>query len=560
MTWNEQNHAASIMDVLEGTVEEWYDQVDGLLKASDFIPGNYEYSINVAYANSGEFDEGGQTHVDIGCDRFKLISLDNSFISLEMTVPIAIPSIAAAASNNTRHRINKVYVGFKSAFDAIDQYRIYSNSDLIQTQNHANYESYLQYISLSDAAKENSELYATWDKIQALNEDVPGVYVDLSGVAINETPTIQVPLNLRIPLNSFLMFANLKWFPGFFGKLTLEIYPSYKNLVVCPIIGEMIASEHLTAVQGSVKPSELAAAVGTPSTSTIGSNYYGFRQINTPVVCAYNDLTSTHAKTMLTGTFTCTTSKTNKCHLRLAETVVRMDVYNKVLSRFINQPMLFPIQTIVSKDFSGSMPAASGSAIAMSMSNSLNHCNSMFVVFKSSNYARTCFENPMINYQINIDGKFFPREEYRTYNDHRNINLFLDATNFNGNGLFSVPNDIYHSLQPYLRTRKYTNADTGGTDEMTFSAKDRSNFAIAIPFCDDDTFQAGMHTGGTVQVELRGSRSNIFPTMYASANPTALYVEDCILKLRAVKPSGESQIAYTHATPEQLLSTAVVAN
>ena len=69
-----------------------------------------------------------------------------------------------------------------------------------------------------------------------------------------------------------------------------------------------------------------------------------------------------------------------------------------------------------------------------------------------------------------------------------------------------------------------------------------------------------MHTGGTVQVELRGRRSNIFPSMYTAANPTGLYVEDCILKLRAVKPAGESQIAYTHATPEQLLSTAVVAN
>ena len=96
--WNEQNHPASICDVLEGTVEEWYDQVDGLLKASDFIPGNYEYSINVAYANAGEFQEGGQTHVDISCDRFKLISLDNSYISLEMEIPINKPSITAVAS------------------------------------------------------------------------------------------------------------------------------------------------------------------------------------------------------------------------------------------------------------------------------------------------------------------------------------------------------------------------------------------------------------------------------------------------------------------------------
>ena len=69
-----------------------------------------------------------------------------------------------------------------------------------------------------------------------------------------------------------------------------------------------------------------------------------------------------------------------------------------------------------------------------------------------------------------------------------------------------------------------------------------------------------MHSGGTVQVELRGSRENAFLNMYNTTAPTALYVEDCILKLRAVKPSGEAQISFTHATPEQLLSSAVIAN
>lgn len=562
MTWNEQNKANSIMDVLEGTVEEWYDQVDGLLKASDFIPGNYEYSINVAYANSGSFQEGGQTHVDISCDRFKLISLDNSYISLKMTVPVTIPIAAAAADNHTRHRFGKVYIGFKSAFDAIDQYRIYSNSDLIQTQNHANYESYLQYMALSDAAKENSELYATWDKIQSLNEDVPGVYVDLSGMAINaaQAPTINVQFDLRIPLNQFLMFANLKWFPSFFGKLTLEIYPSYRNLVVCPIISEHIVPEHLAdnAVPAKfIKMSKLTTE-GNEAANR-GSNLCGFRQINTEVLVGVDDTTNGHAKEIIYGTYTCNTSTTTKCHLRLAETVVRMDVYNQILQRFINQPMLFPIQTIVSKDFSGVMPNADRDPINVTMTNALNHCNSMFIVFKKSNNDRTCFENPMINWQVNIDGKFFPREEYKTYDDPRNMNLFLDATNFNGNGLFSVPNDIYHSLQPYLKTRKFTAAGDG-TEERTYIPKDRSNFAIGVPFCEDDTFQAGLHSGGTVQVELRGSRTSIFPTMYATTMPTGLYVEDCILKLRSVKPSGESQIAYTHATPEQLLSSAVVAN
>ena len=556
MTWNEQNKSASILDALEGTVEEWYDQVDGLLKASDFIPGNYEYSINVAYANSGSFTEGGQTHLDISCDRFKLISLDNSYIDLQMSAPITVPNASISVSGYTSHRINKYYIGFKSAFDAIDQYRIYSNTDLIQTQNHANYESYLQYMALSDAAKENSELYATWDKIQTLNEDVPGVYVDVSSIGTGKTPTINVDFRLRIPVNQFLMLGNLKWFPSFFGKLTLEIYPSFRNLVVCPIISEHIIDENGTIGATTVKRSTLTGLVA--ESGDVGSNVVGFRQINSNVLIGLKDETSGHTKEALYGTFTCSTSTTNKCHIRLAETVVRMDVYNQVLQRFISQPMLFPIQTIVSKDFSGAMPNAANGTITMAQTSALNHCNSMFIVFKKSNQDRTCFENPMIRWQVNVDGKFFPREEYQTYDDPRNMNLFLDATNFNGNGLFSVPNDIYHSLQPYLKVNKYA-SDGTLTAQHIYSPKDRSNFAIGIPFCEDDTFQAGMHTGGTVQVELRGARSTIFSGMY-TVNPTALYVEDCILKLRAVKPSGEPQIAYTHATPEQLLSTAVVAN
>ena len=550
MTWNEQNKANSICDVLEGTVEEWYDQVDGLLKASDFIPGNYEYSINVAYANAGDFQEGGQTHVDISCDRFKLISLDNSYIDIKMNVKINKPALTAAASGHSLQdgMLKGWYVGFKNAFDAIDQYRIYSNSDLIMTQNHANYEGYLQYMAASDVAKENSELYATWDKVQKMSEDVPGVYIT-SSVTKTSAATFTIPFDLRIPLNQFLMLANLKWFPSFFGKLTLEIYPSYKNLVICPILAPTVG----TAAEAALTEAQLIASADVTAN---GTNMFGFRQINTPVLMGYDDTTSGHAKSPILAAFTCNESETQECHIRLAETVVRMDVYNQIMTRFVNKPMLFPIQTIISKDFGGSY----SSDINVTMTNALNHCNSMFIVFKRAHDDRTCFENPLITWQVNIDGKYFPRDVYKTFNDKRNMNLFLDATNFNGNGLFSVPNDIYHSLQPYVHKIAYSETGAGVASDVC-QAKDRSNFAIGIPFCDDDTFQAGLHTGGTVQVELRGAQQVATTSaLYSHVNPTGLYVEDCILKLRAVKPSGEPQISFTHATPEQLLASAVVAN
>lgn len=573
MTYNPETHAASIVDILEGTVQEWYDAVDGLLKASDFIPGNYEYAVTVAHTNS-TCTEGGQTHVDMVCDRFKFISIDNSYITLEMDYPITKPGFTAA-SGFTYIKPKAYYIGFKYAFDVLDQYRIYSNSDLIQTQNHANYESFLQYMAVSDVAKENSELYATWDKIQTMNEDVPGVYIINDFADDTTAQVIHVPITIRLPLNAFLLFANLKWYPSFNNKITFELYPSYKNLVVVPVYADVVSTTSKGQTVTALPTMEELAGMISTDLETYGTNLFGFHQINQPIVYAIADRTSAqaanpsatppvpaipaHTKTPVMKTFTCNDSTMTKCHIRLAETTIRMDIYNEALARFVNKPMLFPVQTIISKDFGSPLQTGSAEPVSLTMTNALNHCNSMFTVFKKDNNARTVFENPLLeSWQVNIDGKYFPREAYKTYNDHRNMNLFLDATNFNGNGLFSVPNDIYHSIQPFVRARKYDAAGSG-TETFTCNPKDRSNFAIGIPFCDDDTFQAGIHTGGTVQVELTGKRSDKCYNLYAQA-PTALYVEDCILKLRSVKPTGEPQISITHATPEQLLASAVAAN
>ena len=70
---------------------------------------------------------------------------------------------------------------------------------MIQTQNHARYEWFMMYNSVSDEAKENSDLYATIHKIRTMNPMVPGVYVDLNKVAADRKITVH--LKNRIPLS-----------------------------------------------------------------------------------------------------------------------------------------------------------------------------------------------------------------------------------------------------------------------------------------------------------------------------------------------------------------------
>ena len=154
-----QNQQPNIIDSLSGSMEDWYNAVDEAIKKSEVIPGNYEYTVATSYGQVGKISENDSTYFDITCDRFKVVSLDNSYMTFEQDLKIGVP-------DQTDITYSTYYIGYKYAADIIDQYRINSNTDLIQTQNHANYEWFMFYNSISDEAKENSDLFATLHKIR----------------------------------------------------------------------------------------------------------------------------------------------------------------------------------------------------------------------------------------------------------------------------------------------------------------------------------------------------------------------------------------------------------
>ena len=131
--------------------------------------------------------------------------MDNSYITNEQDLKINVPA-------QTGLKYTTYYIGYKYAADVIDQYRLYSNTDLVQTQNHARYEWFMMYNSISDEAKQNSDLFATLHKIRNQNPLVPGVYVDLS--KITDVKDVTIHLKVRIPVSAFLTLFNLRFFPN----------------------------------------------------------------------------------------------------------------------------------------------------------------------------------------------------------------------------------------------------------------------------------------------------------------------------------------------------------
>ena len=537
-----QNQQPNVIDSMSGSMEEWYNAVDDAVKKSEVIPGNYEYTVATSYGNVGKIAEDASTYFDISCDRFKVISIDNSYLTVEQDITLTVP-------DQSDYIYSTYYIGYKYAADCIDQYRIYSNTDLVQTQNHARYEWFMIYNSVSDEAKNNSDLYATLHKIRNRNPLVPGVYVDLS--AVNAEHQIKIHLKNRIPLSSFLTLFNLRFFPNWSGKLSIEIYPSYRNLVIAPVIPET----HFVT-DGDLSPLHITA-----SKCELSKINLGFRNINQPML---NVLKAGSPYVVTSQTFKCNGDGcyADKCKIRLATYLLKMDVFNSLAAKYIQVPLIFPIQTVQIKDFTDPLPAAEGH-FTTANTLALKHCDALFTVFRQGEYARTCFDNPFISYRFNVDGKFYPREDNRTYNDERFLNNTLDALNVNNSLLTSLSQDLRTSLQPFSEFHASPAAGGDLTKAATlktfWSLGDYSNFVIGIPFCDSEDFMGGISTSGTVQIELSGDR--LKPTTGSDVieyKATAICFEDALLKIRAVKPNGRSQIEITNASIEQILAGGAV--
>jgi hypothetical protein len=67
-----------------------------------------------------------------------------------------------------------------------------------------------------------------------MDPNVPGVYFDVSQFTAEREIIVKIPL--RILLTQFMIFSNMKWLPSWMGKIILKITPSYRNLVIAPVI------------------------------------------------------------------------------------------------------------------------------------------------------------------------------------------------------------------------------------------------------------------------------------------------------------------------------------
>lgn len=537
-----QNQQSQSLDNVAGTITEKYDLIDSIQFMSEVMPGNYEYTTFQAYSNSGGIGVDGSYKVDIRANDFQLVSMNNSFTNLTMTVPITIPSqrvnIGTSESPNWKKNIIKEYaVGFDVDGLAFNQERYESNSAEIININNSRYNWMLLSTSVTDEAKKNSRHFMTADKVDSKNSQIPGVYINMEDIP-DDGATINIDLSLSIPLNYFLLLMNHHYYAPWEGTITLELYPTFSNLQIKPVIPDSLKNDSKFK----------ALFVNNGSATTIAD--CGFYNINTPMSNMIIDNGTSYE--VHNQTWSASSLEVNNMSNELARMSLHAADYSAIQARYIQIPMALPVQLTNVKDFNNSIGTSVNSTVTQTTR--LTNATSVQLYVKDHPKVTTCMKNPGIRSNILINGKYFPRTRVPTVPTKssdieymRFVNMYLDTVNLNNSLYTSMPNDVRTSVQPYIIKDKISSTGTN-IKEYEWTTGDRSKFFYGIPLADSDDFMGGVNFNGEISVESE----RIGPAYITSKNlqqMVACYTESRILLISPIpSPNGTSHIRLFNGT------------
>ena len=577
MALNPSSQAPSAVEVIDGTVSEFYNVMDQCIRRSEVMPGQYKSITSPSYSNNCPIYESSFTTVDVGCPAPQVVDINNSFITAKAKIKINFGSGIASKNN-----INTFFVGWRSSLDALQRYIIYCNHKVVYDQVYVGEESFiLQSLVPEHVRCRRPNQYTTYKNASSFSPDVCGTYITLNSSAGNEDdPTalgatsVEVEIPIKIDISQFLLFQNFKYLPGFCGTWSIKLYPSSQNLIVCPVDPKFTVPKNKLFMLEHLK---------SDSANGIDDFDHHFVQIGDKVKCLkvvkFKAPTFASATTM-SGTeenpaWTTTTTTTYNSEITAAQIQVSADritleevlyhqtqfelmydIYDGLKARYMARPLTIPVNKLDYGRFAGII-GNGNNATSSTYTAAVSNVESMFILpFHDDLHHTVCFNPDFTNLYLSISGfGNFPQQPYNTGgNDEKHVrfvNMTLDALNINNSPIMAPNKDLMNSLE-YKKTKYWTNASAGEKDKLADGNYgdnyDKSNFLIGIPFSNDIDFQGGLTSNGNINIKLSAG-SSIINTIGQELNgsncsigATVMFCCDAALMIKCVPYADQPEV------------------
>ena len=401
MLYNNAQYKNETMD--QGSVIEYYKKLKDIISTND---GTRSFIIRTedCHDQNAPFNQSQETRLRITHSDHMISQITEGFINFKIKLTIQLSKDIQTTHVNDTEKLGKIFVGFKSSNQLLDQLQIYSNNlSTGYQQNECCREGYC-YSTIKPYSEKKTRKYthSLYENVSDYSQSVCGTYVDLVDIMDGQKHDVEFEMNL--PFEDMLALQAFDLYPNrIVGDIEIRFYVKPAGLVYC-----------------QVDPRKIKEVKEFMEDSTIASTFksipifkHGFTQIgNDSKIAALNvgsdkSITpTTESITLSCLGLTVTACKSNMFGFGVKESTLQ------AIEQMFSEPVSIPSQQL---DYNAFPTAPTAAGVQGTMNSPLSNITSITVVFPKHANDYTCFDNPIYhNLQLTINGKNYPDEPVST--------------------------------------------------------------------------------------------------------------------------------------------------
>ncbi|MDR2967347.1 MAG: hypothetical protein LBU74_05315 [Methanobacteriaceae archaeon] len=493
-----------------GDLVEWYRRKIGILHKNSGT-NSVRFLINEAMEPPCPVALNTTTKVKMTDAAIHVAQIHQSFVTgvMEYQIRLHMPQRYHSIVSQYANNYFKIFIGFKSAIDLMDQYRVFSkgNESGITCQRAIHQHAIQRMIKPRDELMARPNMYTNWE--DAHNYEIGkvcGTFITIEE-AVRGT-TIEIPFCFQF--DDIPEFESIDYFcNAISGDLMLEFQANrFGNIVWCMVDPHEVVKMEFNGFQhegGNEVLSKLNNFYGCYDREfgNAGDSLllaFPYTTVNDPSEYKFGYTQEYGRLEVLDGRIF--SAKSHIYGFRIKDQDMQ-----EIRNMMTNNPIYFPATTTQFHQLS-QPPSSAG--IAGSTSLPLRNCYNICVLFPRTGNQVTCCKNPGLKgLQISIDGTSTPDKPISTL-DPAHVELML--TNAYVADLFAANKEMIESLTTHELKYKYQYGSSSSIMDLKRVPNKSDNtaycFNIALARLCPGVYTDGYYSSGNAGISLNGNFIN----------------------------------------------------
>ena len=393
-------------DQKQGNVANYFERLSELVQVND---GTRSFQLRTVdcHDQAAPFNSSQETRIAITHSDHQISQITDGFLTFRVKTTLQLTGIDAANFSDKDH-LCKIFVGFKSSNQILDQLQILCrNLSTGYQQNECCREGFA-YSTLKPKQEKKTRKYvhSLYENVSIYSPSVCGTYIDITEFKDGLPHDVEFEINL--PFDNILALQAFDLYPNSVcGDLELKFYVKPRGIVWC-MVDPMNVKEYKEMMEG--------ASINLVSDNNMSAMFkHAFTQINNAAEII-NSFVETDSG--VAGVPKITVSK-GACNLictgmeirSLKSNMYGFNVKSESLSKIaqlFSTPQVIPSQQL---DYNAFPIAATTAGIQSTINMPVCNCTCISIMFPKFDNDFTVFENPVYNnMQLTINGKNMPDE------------------------------------------------------------------------------------------------------------------------------------------------------